>query len=61
MLKNMHSTLPVDAKLVPPEQVTVALAELASTAYEDLLALAWGGVEEALPSVASIGIRGVTG
>jgi putative transposase len=40
--KDTHSTLPADAELVLPEQVTVALAELADTAREGLPALAVG-------------------
>jgi putative transposase len=40
--KDTHSTLPADAELVLPEQVTVALAELAGAAREGLLALAVG-------------------
>jgi putative transposase len=42
MPKDTHSTLPADAELVLPERVTVALAELAGTAREGLLALAVG-------------------
>jgi len=42
MPKDTHSTLPVDGELVLPEQVTVALAELAAAAREGLLALAVG-------------------
>ncbi len=42
MPKDTQSTLPADAKLVLPEQVTVALAELAGAAHEGLLALAVG-------------------
>jgi putative transposase len=42
MPKDTHSTLPTDAELVLPEQVTVALAELAGAAREGLLALAVG-------------------
>jgi putative transposase len=42
MPKDTHSTLPDDAELVLPEQVTVALAELAGAAREGLLALAVG-------------------
>jgi putative transposase len=42
MPKDTHSTLPADADLVLPEQVTVALAELAGAAREGLLALAVG-------------------
>ena len=42
MPKDTHSTLPADAELVLPEQVTVALAELAGAAHEGLLALAVG-------------------
>ena len=42
MPKDTHSTLPADAELVLPEQVTVALAELAGAAREGLLALAVG-------------------
>ena len=42
MPKDTHSTLPADAKLVLPEQVTLALAELAGAAHEGLLALAVG-------------------
>jgi putative transposase len=42
MPKDTHSTLPVDAELVLPEQVTVALTELAGAAREGLLALAVG-------------------
>jgi putative transposase len=42
MAKDTHSTLPADAELVLPEQVTVALAELAGAAREGLLALAVG-------------------
>jgi putative transposase len=40
--KDTHSTLPADHELVLPEQVTIALAELAGTAREGLLALAVG-------------------
>jgi hypothetical protein len=42
MLKDTHSTLPADAELVLPEQVTVPLAELAGAARAGLLALAVG-------------------
>ena len=42
MPKDTHSTLPVGAELVLPEQVTVALAELAGAARDGLLALAVG-------------------
>jgi putative transposase len=42
MPKDTHSTLPAGAELVLPEQVTVALAELAGAAREGLLALAVG-------------------
>jgi putative transposase len=42
MPKDTHSTLPADAELVLPEQVTVALAALAGAAREGLLALAVG-------------------
>ena len=42
MPKDTHSTLPTDADLVLPEQVTIALAELAGAAGEGLLALAVG-------------------
>jgi putative transposase len=42
MPKDTHSTPPADAELVLPEQVTVALAELAGAAREGLLALAVG-------------------
>jgi putative transposase len=42
MPKDTHSTLPSDAELVLPDQVTVALAELAGAAREGLLALAVG-------------------
>src|SRR5512132_4112762 len=42
MPKDTHSTLPIDAELVLPGQVTVALAELAGAAREGLLALAVG-------------------
>jgi putative transposase len=42
MPKDTHSTLPADAELVLPEQVTVALAGLAGAAREGLLALAVG-------------------
>ena len=42
MLKHTQPTLPTDAELVLPEQVTVALAELAGAAREGLLALAVG-------------------
>ena len=42
MPKDTHSTLPTDAELVLPEQVTVALTELAGAAREGLLALAVG-------------------
>jgi transposase-like protein len=51
MPKDTHSPLPADAELVLPEQVTVALAELAGAAREGLLALAVGtglGVLESL-------------
>jgi transposase-like protein len=40
--KDTHPTLPTDAGLVLPEQVTIALAELAGAAREGLLALAVG-------------------
>jgi transposase-like protein len=42
MPKDTHSTLPAGAELVLPEQVTVAVAELAGAAREGLLALAVG-------------------
>src|SRR5215218_338161 len=42
MPKDTYSTLPIDAELVLPERVTVALAELAGAAREGLLALAVG-------------------
>jgi len=42
MPKDTQSTLPVDAELVLPERVTLALAELAGAAREGLLALAVG-------------------
>jgi transposase-like protein len=42
MPKDTHSTVPADAELVLPEQVTVALAELVGAAREGLLALAVG-------------------
>src|SRR5215208_51446 len=42
MPKDTHSTLPADAELVLPEQVTIALAQLAGAAHEGLLALAVG-------------------
>ncbi|HWD43735.1 MAG TPA: IS256 family transposase [Actinomycetota bacterium] len=42
MPKDTHSTLPTGPELVLPERVTVALAELAGTAREGLLALAVG-------------------
>src|SRR5512133_3143888 len=42
MPKDTHSTLPADAELVLPDQVTVALAELAGAARQGLLALAVG-------------------
>jgi putative transposase len=42
MAKHTHPTLPDDAELVLPEQVTIALAELAGAAREGLLALAVG-------------------
>ncbi len=42
MPKDTHSTLPADAELVLPEQVTIALGELAGAAREGLLALAVG-------------------
>jgi putative transposase len=42
MPKDTHSILSADAELVWPEQVTVALAELAGAAREGLLALAVG-------------------
>jgi transposase-like protein len=42
MPKDTHSTLPAGPELVLPERVTVALAELAGTAREGLLALAVG-------------------
>jgi hypothetical protein len=51
MPKDTHSTLPTDAELVLPEQVTIAVAELAGAAREGLLALAVGtglGVLESL-------------
>jgi putative transposase len=40
--KDTHPTLPTDAGLVLPEQVTIALAELAGAARDGLLALAVG-------------------
>jgi hypothetical protein len=40
--KDTHSTLPADAELLLPEQITIALAELAGAAREGLLALAVG-------------------
>jgi putative transposase len=40
--KDTHSTVPADHELVLPEQVTIALAELAGAAREGLLALAVG-------------------
>jgi len=42
MPTDTHSTLPAGAELVLPEQVTVAVAELAGAAREGLLALAVG-------------------
>jgi putative transposase len=42
MPKHTQPTLPADAELVLPEQVTVALAELAGAARQGLLALAVG-------------------
>jgi putative transposase len=42
MPKDTHSTLPVGADFVLPEQVTVALAELVGAARDGLLALAVG-------------------
>jgi putative transposase len=42
MPKHTQPTVPTDAELVLPEQVTVALAELAGAAREGLLALAVG-------------------
>jgi transposase-like protein len=42
MPKHTQPTLPADAELVLPEQVTIALAELAGAAREGLLALAVG-------------------
>jgi putative transposase len=42
MPKDTHSTVPANAELVLPEQVTVALAELVGAAREGLLALAVG-------------------
>jgi putative transposase len=42
MPKDTHSTVSADAELVLPEQVSVALAELAGAAREGLLALAVG-------------------
>jgi hypothetical protein len=42
MPKDTHSTLPADAEQVLPEQVSVALAELAGAAREGLLTLAVG-------------------
>jgi putative transposase len=42
MPKHTQPTLPADAELVLPEQVTLALAELAGAAREGLLALAVG-------------------
>jgi hypothetical protein len=42
MPKDTHPTLPADAELVLPDQVTVALAELAGAGHEGLLALAVG-------------------
>jgi putative transposase len=42
MPKHTQPTVPADAELVLPEQVTVALADLASAAREGLLALAVG-------------------
>jgi hypothetical protein len=42
MPKHTQPTLPADAGLMLPEQVTIALAELAGAAREGLLALAVG-------------------
>jgi putative transposase len=42
MPKDTHSTLPTGAELILPDQVTVALTELAGAAREGLLALAVG-------------------
>jgi hypothetical protein len=42
MPKHTQPTVPADAELILPEQVTVALAELAGAAHEGLLALAVG-------------------
>jgi putative transposase len=42
MSKHTQPTLPADAELVLPEQVTIALAQLAGAAHEGLLALAVG-------------------
>jgi putative transposase len=42
MPKHTQPTLPADAELVLPEQVTIALTELAGAAREGLLALAVG-------------------
>src|SRR3982750_783014 len=42
MSKHTHPTLPADAGRVLPEQVTIALGDLAGAAREGLLALAVG-------------------
>jgi hypothetical protein len=42
MAKHTQPTVPADRELVLPEQVTVALGELAGAAREGLLALAVG-------------------
>jgi len=42
MPKDTHPTLPAGPELVLPEQVTIALGELAGAAREGLLALAVG-------------------
>ncbi|HEV2921858.1 MAG TPA: IS256 family transposase, partial [Actinomycetota bacterium] len=42
MPKHTQPTMPAGPALVLPEQVTVALAELAGAAHEGLLALAVG-------------------
>jgi hypothetical protein len=42
MAKDTHSTLPVDAELVLPEQVTIALAESAGAAREGCSRWRWG-------------------
>src|SRR5215218_3602729 len=61
MPKDTHSTLPADAGLVLPEQVTIALAELAGAAREGLLALAVGTGLGVLGELLAADVDGLVG